>query len=373
MLRITIKEYKVMSVASTLEIIQDIKAGKMVILTDAEDRENEGDLLVAAQFITPEMINFMVTHARGLVCVTLTADMVNKFNLPFMAPNNGTKFGTNFTVSVEAAEGVTTGISAYDRAHTIQTLVSPTSKAEDIVQPGHIFPVRAEKGGVLVRAGHTEAGCDLTTLAGLTPSAVICEVLKEDGTMAHMLDLIEFGQKHGIKIGTIADLIAYRSQNESLIEKLDESLIQTTWGEFTQVVFADKLTDETHIALVKGKPDPNQEVLVRVHEPFSAMDFLSQHQAHSWSLPEALSHINTQGCGIVILLHREEDGLSLREKALAHHNPGAIKWDSKTYGIGAQMLSSLNAGRVRIMGKPSALTGLTGFGLEVVGFEQAPH
>ncbi len=362
-----------MSIAKTVEIIEELKSGRMVILTDAEDRENEGDLLVGAQFVTPELINFMVTHARGLVCLTLTGEMTERLNLPLMAQTNGARFGTNFTVSIEATEGVTTGISAYDRARTIQAAVSPSAKPADIVQPGHIFPVRAEKGGVLVRAGHTEAGCDLTALAGLIPSAAICEVLKEDGSMAHMPDLLSFAEKHQIKIGTIADLIAYRLANESLVEKLDEAKIETAWGTFTQVIFADKLTDETHIALVKGQPSPEKTVLVRVHEPFSAMDLLIQGNGHSWSLPEALTHINQNGCGVAILMHRTEDGLGLRTRALAHQNPAPVKWDSKTYGIGAQMLLQLNVGKMRIMAKssnPSSLTGLTGFGLDVVGFEE---
>ncbi len=359
-----------MSIASTAEIIAEIKSGRMVILTDAEDRENEGDLLIASQFVTPEMINFMVTHARGLVCLTLTGEMTERLQLPLMAQNNGTKYGTNFTTSIEAAEGVTTGISAYDRARTIQTAISQTAKPADIVQPGHIFPIRAEKGGVLVRAGHTEAGCDLAGLAGLIPSATICEILKEDGTMARMPDLMLFAQKHNIKIGTIADLIAYRLAHESLVEKLDEAVIQTSWGEFTQVVFVEKLTDETHIALVKGEPSPDQEVLVRVHEPFGAMDLLNVQPVHSWSLPQALQYIDQQGCGVVILMHRTEDSEAFRSSALSYKDPKHVKWDSKTYGIGAQMLACLNVGKAKIMAKPSPLIGLTGFGLEVTGFEQ---
>lgn len=365
------------TIASTLEIIEEIKAGRMVILTDAEDRENEGDLLIGAQFVTPEIINFMVTHARGLVCLTVTDDIVKRLNLPLMTQVNGSHFGTNFTVSIEAVEGVTTGISAYDRATTIQAAISPNAKSSDIAQPGHIFPVLSEKGGVLVRAGHTEAGCDLTRLAGLIPAATICEVLKEDGTMAHLPDLLEFAEKHQIKVGTIADLIAYRLATESLVEKIDESLIDTSWGEFKQVVFADKLSGETHIALVKGELSPDKEVLVRVHEPFSAVDLLATQSAHSWSLPNALNYINEKGCGVAILMHRTETGEGMRAKVLAHKNPiPAGKWDSKTYGIGAQILSQLNVSKMRIMAKHSTLSslmGLTGFGLEIVGFEEAPE
>lgn len=359
-----------MSIASTKEIVADIKAGKMVILTDAEDRENEGDVLMAAQFVTPENINFMIKHARGLVCLALAPEIVDQLQLPMMTNQNGARHGTNFTVSIEAATGISTGISAHDRALTIQAAVAPTAQPSDLVQPGHIFPLRAQKGGVLVRAGHTEAGCDLTVLAGLTPAAVICEVMNEDGTMARMPELLEFAQQHQIKIGTIADLIHYRSQTESLVEKLGERLLDTIWGKFTQIVFADKLTGETHLALVKGVLKPEEETLVRVHEPFSAMDFLSPAYRHSWSLAQALEHIEQKGRGVVILLHRTEDSDALRQKALATEIDYLPRWDSKTYGIGAQILSSLNVGKMRLMAKPSSLTGLTGFGLEVIGFEQ---
>lgn len=359
-----------MSIASTQEIIADIKAGKMVILTDAEDRENEGDILMAAQFVTPENINFMIKHARGLVCLTLDSKIVDQLQLPMMTSKNGARHGTNFTVSIEAATGISTGISAKDRALTIQAAVAPTAKPGDLVQPGHIFPLRAQDGGVLVRAGHTEAGCDLTSLAGLTSAAVICEIINEDGTMARMPELMKFAEEHDIKIGTIADLIHYRSQTESLVEKLGERIVNTAWGEFTQVVFADKLTGETHLALVKGHVNPDDETLVRVHEPFSAMDFLSPAAGHSWSLPQALTHINQKGKGVVILLHRTEDGEDLRQRALSTEEDTLPRWDSKTYGIGAQILSSLNVGKMRLMAKPSSMTSLTGFGLEVVGFEQ---
>ncbi|MBP6563639.1 MAG: 3,4-dihydroxy-2-butanone-4-phosphate synthase [Neisseriaceae bacterium] len=357
-----------MAIASIPEIVADIKAGKMVILTDAEDRENEGDLLMAAEFVTPEAINFMIKHARGLVCMPMNNEMVDRLQLPMMADRNGARHGTPFTVSIEAAQGISTGISAADRAHTVRTAVAPNAVASDIVQPGHIFPLRAQDGGVLVRAGHTEAGCDLARMAGLTPAAVICEVINDDGTMARMPELEVFAEAHGIKIATIADLIQYRSQHESLIEVQGSVVVDTDWGQFKQVMFTDTLSQETHIALVKGEPTADDEVLVRVHEPFSALDFLAPSDTHSWSLPDALSHVQAADHGVVILLHRTETGADLLAKALPQNNPPRV-WDKKTFGIGAQILASLNVKKMRIMGKPSAMTGLTGFGLEVTGFE----
>ena len=334
-------------ISSIPEILADIKAGKMVIITDAEDRENEGDLLMAAQFVTPEAINFMIKHARGLVCLPMEGSMVERLGLPMMTQKNGAQYGTNFTVSIEAAQGITTGISAADRALTIQTAVSPTAKPEDIVQPGHIFPLRAQKGGVLVRAGHTEAGVDLAQMNGLIPAAVICEIIN--------------------------DLIEYRSRTESLLEDMGNSPVQTPWGEFQQHVYVDKLSGETHLALVKGKPAADTETLVRVHEPFSVMDFIQANPRHSWSLPKALERIQQAESGVVILLHRTEDGATLLDRTLPKGANQAYKWDSKSYGIGAQILAGLNVGKLRVLGQPSAFTGLTGFGLEVVGFEEAEN
>ena len=241
-----------MAFNTTAEIIDDIRAGKMVVLMDDEDRENEGDLVMAATHVRPEDINFMITHARGLVCLTITADRSEQLNLPLMSDKNGAKFSTNFTVSIEAAEGVTTGISAADRARTIQTAVSSTAKPEDIVQPGHVFPIVAQNGGVLHRAGHTEAGCDLTRLAGLEPAAVICEIIKEDGEMARRDDLEIFAKEHGLKIGTIADLINYRIANEQTVEAIANYPMQTEFGEFTAYRFKEKNSEDTHLALVKG-------------------------------------------------------------------------------------------------------------------------
>ena len=361
-----------MTAISTIpEILADIKAGKMVIITDAEDRENEGDLVMAAQFVTPQAINFMIKHARGLVCLPMNDELVDRLRLPQMTQKNGAQYGTNFTVSIEAAQGISTGISAADRAHTIQTAVSPEVRPEDIVQPGHIFPLRSQKGGVLVRAGHTEAAVDLAQMSGLMPAGVICEILNDDGTMARMPELMKFAEEHGIKIGTIADLIEYRSRTESLLEEMGDTLVHTPWGEFRQHVYVDKLSGETHLALVKGEIFADRETLVRVHEPFSAMDFLQIDPNHSWPLPTALSHLSQAESGVAILLHRTEDGSALLERTLPKNSFQVKKWDRKTYGIGAQILAGLGVQKMRVMGKPSSMNGLNGFGLQVTGFEEA--
>ena len=359
------------AVSAIPEILADIKAGKMVIITDAEDRENEGDLVMAAQFVTPQAINFMIKHARGLVCLPMNDELVNRLRLPQMTQKNGAQYGTNFTVSIEAAQGISTGISAADRAHTIQTAVSPEVRPEDIVQPGHIFPLRSQKGGVLVRAGHTEAAVDLAQMSGLIPAGVICEILNDDGTMARMPELMKFAEEHGIKIGTIADLIEYRSRTESLLEEMGDTLVHTPWGEFRQHVYVDKLSGETHLALVKGEISADSETLVRVHEPFSAMDFLQIDPNHSWPLPTALSHLSQAESGVAILLHRTEDGSALLERTLPKNSFQVKKWDRKTYGIGAQILAGLGVQKMRVMGKPSSMNGLNGFGLQVTGFEEA--
>ncbi|MBR7059542.1 MAG: 3,4-dihydroxy-2-butanone-4-phosphate synthase [Neisseriaceae bacterium] len=358
-----------MNIATVPEIIADIKAGKMVIFTDDENRENEGDLCMAAQFVTPQAINFMIKYARGLVCLPMADELVDRLELPLMTMNNGAQYGTNFTVSIEARCGITTGISAADRAHTIKVAVSPDATAQDIVQPGHIFPLRAKKGGVLLRAGHTEAGVDLSTMAGLIPAAVICEIINDDGTMARMPQLQDFAKQHNLKIGTISDLIEYRSRTESLIEDMGSHVIHNEWGEFVQHIFVDKLTGETHLALVKGEPDYEKEVLVRVHEPLSVMDFIAPTSSHTWALPKVLQRLSESECGVAILLHRTESGTQLLNRSLPQKNSATSKWDSKTYGIGAQMLAHLKVRKMRLLAKPSALHSLNGFGLEVVGFE----
>src|SRR6202162_1403717 len=263
-----------MSIASTEEIVAELRAGRMVILVDEEDRENEGDLVVVADAITPEIVNFMARFGRGLICMAITEQRAQQLDLAPMTPLNRSVHGTNFTVSIEAAEGVTTGISAADRAHTIRVACAPGARPEDIVQPGHVFPLVAQAGGVLARAGHTEACCDLARLAGHSPAAVLCEIMNDDGTMARLPDLIEFARQHGLKIGAIADLIHYRSQTERLIERVGERPIRTAEGDFRLVTFRDKLTDATHLALTRGQIVPERETLVRVHEPRSIVDLL---------------------------------------------------------------------------------------------------
>ncbi|MHB1237900.1 MAG: bifunctional 3,4-dihydroxy-2-butanone-4-phosphate synthase/GTP cyclohydrolase II [Gallionella sp.] len=352
------------------EIIEEIRAGRMVILIDEEDRENEGDLVFAAEFVTAEKINFMATHGRGLICLTLTEAHCKQIDLPLMVRENGLPLATNFTLSIEAASGVTTGISATDRARTIQVAAGRNAKPSDIVQPGHIFPLRAQNGGVLVRAGHTEAGCDLAQLAGLTPAAVICEILKDDGEMARLPDLIVYAKQHGLKIGTIADLIEHRSQNEKLVERVARRKVQTAYGEFDLVTYVDKTTQFTHLALVKGEISRDAETVVRVHEPLSVMDFLEQtDHAHSISVNQAMDRIGQSAAGVLVLLHRGESPQDLRARTVpAIGGQHAAHWDPRSYGIGAQILRDLNVGKMRLLATPQKMPSMTGFGLEVVGY-----
>ena len=352
------------------EIIAEIRAGRMVVLVDEEDRENEGDLVFAAEFVTPEKINFMAKHGRGLICLTLTEAHCRQLNLPLMVRENGLPLATNFTLSIEAASGVTTGISAADRSRTVQAAVAKDAKPADIVQPGHIFPLRAQNGGVLVRAGHTEAGCDLAQLAGLTPAAVICEILKDDGEMARLPDLIEYAKQHGLKIGTIADLIEHRSQHEKLVERVAKRTVQTAYGQFELATYVDKTTQRTHLALVKGNIHKDVETLVRVHEPLSVMDFLEQiDHAHSISVNQAMQKIGLSPAGVLVMLHRGETPQDLRARAaLEAGNQQAAQWDPRSYGIGAQILRDLNVGKMRLLATPHKMPSMTGFGLEVIGY-----
>ena len=357
-------------IAPIQDIIAEIRAGRMVVLVDEEDRENEGDLVFAAEFVTPEAINFMIRHARGLVCLTLTEERCSQLGISHMARENKSPLGTNFTVSIEAAEGVTTGISASDRATTIKAAVKKNAQPDDIVQPGHIFPIMARQGGVLVRAGHTEAGCDLAHMAGMMPAAVICEIIKEDGEMARLPDLVEFAKLHSLKIGTIADLIEYRIHNEKLIERVASRKVQTAYGELDLVTYLDKTTQHTHLALAKGAIQPQQETLVRVHEPLSVMDFLEQsHYPQSTSVHDALLKISESPAGVLVMMHHNETSQNLLARASAtsqtHH---AVQWDSRSYGIGAQILRDLNVGKMRLIATPRKLPSMTGFGLEVVGY-----
>lgn len=367
-----------MAIATTEEIVAELRAGRMVILVDEEDRENEGDLVLASDFVSPEAINFMVKHARGLVCLTLTEAHCERLGLTMMATRNGTQFGTNFTVSIEAAEGVTTGISAADRARTIQVATAKDVKAADIVQPGHIFPVRAKKGGVLMRAGHTEAGCDLTAMAGLTPAAVICEILKDDGTMARLPDLLVFAEEHHLKIGTIADLIHYRSQHESVIERVAEREIHTAYGSFKAVVYRDTPSNGAHIALVHGEITQDKETLVRVHQPVSIIDLLeSEVTTHSWNMSSAMKAIQASDAGVLVLLNCEGSSEQLFAKIAALNTadttkPVPSKVDLRTYGIGAQILKDLGVCKMQLLANPRKMPSMAGFGLEVTGFKEKP-
>ena len=368
-----------MKLASTEDIIAELKAGRMVILVDEEDRENEGDLVLAAEFVTPEAINFMAKYGRGLICLTLNEERCEQLNLPMMTSRNGTSYGTNFTVSIEAAEGVTTGISAADRARTVQVAVARNAKPADIVQPGHIFPLKAQKGGVLVRAGHTEAGCDFAELAGLTPAAVICEIMKDDGTMARLPDLMEFAAEHGLKIGTIADLIHYRSKNESIVERIGEREMQTAQGSFRAIAYRDKPSGGAHLALVHGTVVPHSETLVRVHQPVSILDMLeTRDTTHSWNLSAAMTAIQEAERGVLVLLNCEESAEQMFSQFAALNDPEkrpqprTTRMDLRTYGIGAQILKDIGVCKMKLLASPRKMPSMTGFDLEVVGYEAKP-
>jgi 3,4-dihydroxy 2-butanone 4-phosphate synthase/GTP cyclohydrolase II len=352
------------------EIIAELKAGRMAVLVDEEDRENEGDLIVASDCVTPDVINFMAKHGRGLICMPITEARARALNLAPMTPVNRSVHGTNFTVSIEAAHGVTTGISAADRAHTIRVACAPDAKPEDIVHPGHVFPLVAQQGGVLARAGHTEACCDLARLAGHSPAAVLCEIMNDDGTMARLPDLVEFARQHALKIGAIVDLIHYRSQTERLIERVGERPIRTAEGDFRLVTFRDKLTDATHLALTRGEIVPERETLVRVHEPLSVVDLLDYgSHTHSWTIPAALTAIARAERGVLVLLHRPESAQELRQRAVADQPAAETRVDLRNYGIGAQILRDLNVGRMRLLARPRKMPSMAGFGLEVTGYD----
>jgi len=361
-------------ISPTTEIIGEIRAGRMVVLVDEAERENEGDLLIAAEFATPETINFMARYGRGLICLTLTEERCRQLSLPLMVSNNRSPLGTNFTVSIEAAEGVTTGISAADRARTVQVAIRADAGPADIVQPGHIFPLMAQNGGVLVRAGHTEAGCDLARLAGVAPAAVICEILKDNGEMARLPDLIEFAAQHKLRIGTIADLIGHRSQTESLVARVAERDIETAQGRFRLFVYSDRVGRETHLALVRGRPDPARDALVRVHEPVSLMDLLDVRSAsHSWNFNDALAAVSRAECGVIVLLHRQESAGELLERArTSGERTASAGMTLRNYGIGAQILKDLGVRKMRLMALPRRMPSMTGFGLEVTGYVQPP-
>ncbi len=367
-----------MKLNSIEEIIADIRAGKMVIIMDDEDRENEGDLLMAASKVTAADVNFMATQGRGLICLTLTQERCRRLQLPLMVQANNAQHGTNFTVSIEAAEGVTTGISAADRARTVQVAVAEDVRPEDIVQPGHIFPLMAQPGGVLTRAGHTEAGCDLARIAGLEPAAMIVEILNEDGTMARRPDLEVFAKKHGLKIGTIADLIEYRLKNEHSIEKVSECLMPTRYGDFKLLAYQDAISNQVHLALLKGEVRADEPILVRVHIENPLCDLLPSKRADcGWPLDDVLKRISQADNGIVVILRNHETS----EEIISHIEnyrlldsgkkpvSGKARDDLRTFGIGAQILKFMGVQKMIVMSSPKKFHGLSGFGLEVVEYD----
>ena len=361
---------------SVEEIIEDLSQGKMVIIVDDEDRENEGDFLMAASKVKPDDINFMVTHGRGLVCLTLRAERCQQLNLPLMISDTDAAHGTNFTVSIEASEGVTTGISAYDRALTVRAAVAPDAKPSDIEQPGHIFPLKAQAGGVLTRAGHTEAGCDLADLAGLEPAALIVEILNEDGTMARRDDLEIIAKKHNLKIGTIEDLIRYRIQNEKTVERIYEKALSTEFGDFNVIAFKDKTSKNTHLALVKGDISADKPTMVRVHLEDTLCDILPlNEQGCGWPLRDAMKHIADEGEGVIVILREKTHQLDILERLeQLHQETNEEESDSpqdlRTFGIGAQILLDIGVHKMRVMSAPKKFHGLAGFGLEVVEYLQ---
>ncbi|HTY02996.1 MAG TPA: bifunctional 3,4-dihydroxy-2-butanone-4-phosphate synthase/GTP cyclohydrolase II [Rhodocyclaceae bacterium] len=358
-----------MSISPIQEIVAEMRAGRMVILVDEEDRENEGDLVLAADHVTPEAINFMVTHARGLVCLTLTEERCQQLGLWQMARDNKSPHSTAFTVSIEAAEGVTTGISAHDRARTVKVAVALDAKPSDVVQPGHVFPIMARPGGVLVRAGHTEAGCDLAKMAGLAPSSVICEIMNEDGSMARLPQLLEFAAKHKLKIGTIRDLIHYRAETEKLLECVADREVGCSHGTFRLRAFADRTSGEVHLALTMGSIAADEETLVRVHEPISVLDFLDcASRRHSFSVDQSMRTIAKQGRGVLVLLHRKEASDDLLAALREETGKQAAKWDPRLYGIGAQILREVGVGKMRLLASPRKMPSMAGFGLEVCGY-----
>jgi len=369
---------KPVAISPIEDIVSDIAAGRIVILVDEEDRENEGDLVLAADHVNAAAINFMARYGRGLICLTLTRERCERLQLPPMTLRNGDKKGTAFTVSIEAAEGVTTGISAADRARTVQAAVASDARPHDLVQPGHIFPLQAVNGGVLMRAGHTEAGCDLTAMAGCSPAAVICEIMKDDGTMARLPDLQQFAATHQLKIGTIADLIAHRSRVESLVERVGAHRIKTAVGEFTLHAFKDKTVHAVHLALVRGEWSAGETVLARVHEPLSVLDLLEVGRPmHSWSLDASLARIAAEGKGVIVLLNCGESVKQLLEQfdgtAHASHGPERGRLDLRSYGIGAQILRECGVHKMKLLGTPRRMPSMAGYGLEITGYVAHPE
>ncbi|KFI22305.1 bifunctional 3,4-dihydroxy-2-butanone-4-phosphate synthase/GTP cyclohydrolase II [Nitrosococcus oceani] len=366
-----------MPLSKTEAIIQDLREGKMVILMDDEDRENEGDLIMAASQVRAPDINFMARYGRGLICLTLTEARCRQLRLPLMVSDSNAKYSTNFTVSIEAATGVTTGISAADRARTVQAAVAPEAHPEDLEQPGHIFPLMARPGGVLTRAGHTEAGCDLARLAGFEPAAVIVEILNEDGSMARRPDLEVFAERHGLKLGTIADLIRYRLEHERSVARVAECALPTEQGLFRLLAYQDLVDQQLHLALVRGELCPEEPALVRVHMADTLCDILQVRRGDcGWPLHDAMTRIAKAGTGVVVILRRPESSSDLVQRIqdynledqgerLPRQEPPN---DLRTYGVGAQILTDLGVQKMRVMSAPRRMHGLAGFGLEVVDY-----
>ncbi len=368
-----------MTISKIEDVLEDLRNGKMIILVDDEDRENEGDLTLAAEKVTPEAINFMAKYGRGLICLSLEPKIVEQLNLPLMVDINKSAFKTAFTVSIEAREGVTTGISAHDRAKTILTAIRDDAKPDDLVQPGHIFPLRARKGGVLFRTGQTEGSVDLARLAGLKPAGVICEIMNDDGTMARMPDLIEFAEKHNLKIATVADIIAYRMRNESFVHIIAETVLPTPFGEFKAYGFINDIDDNEHLALVKGDIDPDKEILVRVHSQCLTGDVFGSYRCDCGNqLEKAMQMIRDEGFGVILYLQQEGRGIGLANKLRAYalqdngrdtveaNEELGFRADLRDYGVGAQMLAALGVKKMRMMtNNPKKIKGIEGYGLVV--------
>ena len=364
---------KQFGISSVLDILNDLSQGKMVILVDDEDRENEGDLLICADYVSADAINFMATNGRGLICLTLTASRCEQLKLPLMVADG--LQGTAFTVSIEAALGVTTGISAADRASTILTAVKKDAKPSDLRQPGHVFPLKSREGGVLSRAGHTEAGCDLARLSGCSPFSVICEIMNDDGTMARLPDLLGFAEKHNLKIGTIADLIEYRAQTESLLELTQLSKILTPWGEFQMRIYKDLIENQPHVALVKGEDFSNKTPYIRVQEPFTVLDLLplKEKKGSSWIFEKAMNQISESGCGVMVMLNcaRPAEVFFSGIERVAEGKERKDSGKSRTvrnYGLGAAILKDIGIKKMIVLSEKLKMPSMTGYGLEVVDY-----